>query len=108
MAILDLKGYRLEYFQEGVGSYDENGDFDESAGIWVSVGKCDAVPAGKNNVVTLPDGRKETFSYTIYLNRKAREFKYGERLRLTVLGSEVINLVVKGFARYQHQCKVWA
>ena len=109
MAILGFKEYRLEYLQEGVGHYDENGIYHLGQDIWVSVGRCDAVPAGRNNIIQLPDGSTESFSFTIgNLNPRGREFKYGERIRLTVLGQEHINLTVKGFARYQHQCKIWA
>ena len=108
MSVLDFKGYSLEYFQEGVGSYDENGDYQKDAGVWVSVGKCDAVPAGRNNVIQLPDGTKIAYSFTIYLSSKVREFHYGERLRLKILGRETKELKVVGFARYQHQSKVWA
>lgn len=110
MAVLDFEAYKLEYFVEGEGFYDDNGDYHGEEGTWVSFGECNAVPAGRNNIVVLPDGRQETFSFTIHIHDpKGREFKYGEKLRLTtVFGKETIDLTVKGFARYQHQCKVYA
>lgn len=110
MAVLDFKAYYLEYFQEGAGYYDNDGDYHPNEGVWVSVGKCNAVPAGRHNIINLPDGFKDTFSFTIGgLNPRGREFQYGERIRLTtVFGCEKIPLTVKGFARYQHQCKIWA
>ena len=113
MPILDFEAYRLSYFVEGSGGYyDENGDYVESDGEWKDYGRCNAVPAGRNNVIGLPneDGRQVTFSYTIILHNPAsREFKYGERLKLTTIkGMETVELTVKGFARYQYQCKIYA
>ena len=110
MGVLDFNAYSLEYLQEGAGYYDDNGDYHPGEDIWVSIGRCNAVPAGRNNVINLPDGMKVTFSFTIILhNPRSREFRYGERLRLTtVFGNEQIDLTVKGFARYQHQCKIFA
>lgn len=110
MAILDFEAYKLEYLQEGRGSYDENGDFSHTPDVWVCVGRVNAVPAGRNNVIQLPDGSMETFSFTIIIhNPRCREYHYGERLLLkTVFGKEVRELTVKGFSRYQHQCKIFA
>lgn len=110
MGVLDFNAYRLEYLHRGSGYYDEHGDYHPGNEIWVSVGCCNAVPAGRSNVINLPDGAKETFSFVIILHTsRSREFKYGENIRLTTInGMEKIDLVVKGFARYQHQCKVYA
>ena len=112
MAVLDFNAYELEYLIEGQGYYDENGDYHAGVSEWVCYGRCNAVPAGRNNVIGLPneDGKKVTFSFTIILhNPVSREFKYGEKIRLkTIKGMETIELTVKGFARYQHQCKVYA
>lgn len=110
MGVLDFNAYKLEYLVEGDGYYDENGDYQRGQDKWVPYGECNAVPAGRNNVVSLPDGSTVTFSFSIILHDpQSREFKYGERIRLTtVFGKEVISLTVKGFARYQYQCKVYA
>ena len=110
MGVLDFNAYSLEYFVEGVGSYDNDGDYHPAEGEWVKYGRCNAVPAGGNRLITLPDGQQEAFSFTIILHEPlSREFKYGERLRLTTVnGMETIELVVKGFARYQYQCKIYA
>ena len=110
MAVLDFNAYRLEYFVEGEGYYDEEGDYHKDEGHWECAGRCNAVPAGANNVITLPDGKEAQFSFTIHIhNPLCREFTYGERLRLTTVnGCEQRNLTVKGFARYQHQAKVYA
>lgn len=110
MAILDFNAYQLEYLVQGQGQYDENGDYEAAKDEWVEYGRCNAVPAGRNNIIALPDGQTERFSFTIHLHDPhAREFKYGERVRLyTIDRMEVIELIVKGFARYQLQCKIYA
>ena len=112
MSLLDFNAYMLEYFEEGTSSYDENGDYQEAAGEWIEWGMCNAVPAGRNNLIGLPngDGRQVAFSFTINLHDPhAREFKHGERIRLTTIdGMETVELTVKGFARYQLQCKLYA
>ena len=113
MPVLDFEAYELEYFVEGQnGGYDDNGDYIPDEGEWVKYGRCNAVPAGRNNVIALPDedGRQITFSFTIILhNPKAREFAFGDKIRLTtVSGMEKKELTVKGFARYQWQCKIYA
>lgn len=110
MAILDFNAYNIEYLQRGEGYYDEEGGYHAGTDVWVSLGRCNAVPAGIKNVIVLPDGARENFSFTIHIhNPRCREFKYGESIRLTtVFGMEEVLLTVKGFARYQHQVKVWA
>lgn len=113
MSVLDFEAYVLEYYVEGQGDgYDENGDYTPAEGKWVRFGRCNAVPAGRNNVIGLPnqDGKQITFSFTIILhNPMAKEFAYGDRIRLTTVnGKEKKELTVKGFARYQWQCKIYA
>lgn len=109
MAILKRKAYRLEYLSEGTGDYDENGDYQPGKSEWIDCGRCDAVPAGKDNTIQLPDGMLDTYSYTVRdLPKDCREFHDGEKIRLSGLGMEPKIMVVKGFARYQHQCKIWA
>lgn len=110
MGIVSFEVYKIEYFQEGEGYYDNNGDYHTCEGTWMSLGRCNAVPSGRYNIISLPDGSKETFSFTIIIHDpRCREFHYGERLRLTtIFEKEQINLIVKGFARFQHQCKIYA
>ena len=113
MPILDFEAYKLSYYVESEGHYDEeDGHYEAAEGRWVCCGRCNAVPAGRNNLIGLPDGdgRQVMFSYTIILHNPAsREFMYGEKIRLTTIrGMETKELTVKGFARYQHQCKIYA
>jgi hypothetical protein len=109
---LDFNAYALEYLEEGKGYYDENGDYQKAEGEWVSVGRCNAVPAGRDNIVPFPnsDGQTERYSFLICIkNPMVRAFTYGERLRLTTpKGMEKIELTVKGFARHQLHCDIYA
>ena len=109
MGVLNMKAYRLEYLSEGEGEYDENGDWVPGTGSkWEQIGPCDAVPAGKFNTIPMPDGLLDTYSYTKRnLPVGCREFSAGEKVRLTGPGVEAV-LEVKGFARYQLQCIIWA
>lgn len=110
MPNISFTAYSLEYFIEGKGYYDDNGDYHKQEGVWKKVGRCNAVPSGHDNVITLPDGHTETFSFMICVkNPRLREFKYGEKLRLTtVSGMEKKILTVRGFARYQLHCDIYA
>lgn len=109
---LDFNAYRLEYLVEGNGYYDENGDYQPSEGSWEDAGRCNAVPAGRDNIVPFPneDGQTERYSFLICIkNPRVRAFTYGERLRLTTPnGMEKIELTVKGFARHQLHCDIYA
>ena len=111
MAVLDFEAYELEYLVEGQSYRDEDGHYHKGKDEWVSVGRCNAVPAGRNNLIALPDenGTQVAFSFSINLHDPdSREFKYGEKIRLkTIDGHETIELTVKGFARYQLQCKIY-
>jgi hypothetical protein len=109
---LDFNAYRLEYLVEGAGYYDENGDYQKDEGDWVDAGGCNAVPAGRDNIVPFPnaDGQTERYSFLICIkNPRVRAFTYGERLRLTTPnGMEKIDLTVKGFARHQLHCDIYS
>lgn len=108
MAVLALKPSRIYLKKVVKGSYDENGDYVPGTFTWEDCGKCDVVPAGKANQIAIPDGQVETYSYTIYLPRCSREFKYGDRIKIVIMCCQEEELVVKGFHRYQLQCKLWA
>ena len=112
MAVLDLAAHTLEYLVNANGYVDEEtGDYIKGSSTWVeNYAKCDLVPAGKANTITLPDGQVEPYSYTIYnLPRDCREFAYGEKIRIKMSGNQndVREFSVKGFHRYQLQCKIW-
>ena len=112
MSVLDFAPHTLEYLEVVPGHDDEEtGDYIKGSEEWVEgYCKCDTVPAGKANTITTPDGQVEPYSYTIYnLPRTCRTFAYGERIRIKFFGSseDVREFVVKGFHRYQKQCKMW-
>lgn len=111
MPILKIKPHTLETLQF-VGEYeDENGDFHAGHEEWVTLCKCDVVPAGQANEITLPDGVVVQYAYTIYLPKNTREFQTGEKVRISFFGEgtkqEKKDFAVKGFHSYQHQCKMW-
>lgn len=108
MPILDFRAYRLERYIEGSVSYNADGDAVTKEGEWKYVCRCNAVPAGQMRQIPLPDGQLETYSYTLNLPVDVEEFKYGERIRLSFQDYPAQVLTVKGFHRYQHQCKLWA
>ncbi len=108
MAVLDLSPHTLSYKEVSEGHNDQNGDWVAGDETWVDdYCKCDVVPAGKANVITIPDGAVQNYSYTIYnLPRTCREFKYGDTIKLSLFGDKR-EFKVLGFHRYQLQCKIW-
>jgi len=111
MPILRLKPHTLEVLSTTEEYEDEDGDFHAGVEEWNEYGKCDAVPAGRANTITLPDGNTLQYSYTIYLPKDARDFSLGEHVRINFFGNGILTekreFVVKGFHRYQYQCKIW-
>jgi hypothetical protein len=113
MAVLNRTAHIFEYLSAKSEGYRDRatGDWVDGKEEWVTnYCKCDIVPAGKANQITIPDGQVETYSYTIYsLPKSCREFKYGDKIRIKFFGSEddVKEFTVKGFHRYQMQCKIW-
>jgi hypothetical protein len=111
MPILKMKPHILEVLSIGEEYEDENGDFHKGEATWSELCNCDAVPAGQANTITLPNGVVLQYSYTIYLPKNVREFHTGEKVKVDFFGEGVLEekkeFVVKGFHRYQHQCKMW-
>lgn len=107
MSVIDLIPHTLSYCTVSNGYEDENGDWHEGTEKWSEPISCHAVPAGKANEITFPDGTTHTYSYTVgRLDPDCREYKIGERVRLSVFGIER-EFQVKGFHRYQLQSKIW-
>lgn len=107
MAVLDMKPHLLWTSVVTEGEEDENGHFLPSTIAWTRYMKCDVVPASvEKNIINYGDGRTESYVYTVYLPTKCRDFQYGERVKLTRFGEESPVYKVKGFQRYQHQCKL--
>lgn len=108
MAVFDLTAYRLSYLVTTPGYDDENGDYHPGSQFWEGEIKCNLVPAGEANEIKYEDGKTYIYSYTVTsLPRDCREFTVGDRVRIRKLNGEWQNFTVKGFHRYQLQCKMW-
>lgn len=108
MAVLKLKPHKLEWLVIGEGVELENGDYIEGDKKWEGGIPCDAVPlSGRATEVKFDDGTTKVCSYVIYLDKCARDFSLDETVRVHLLGSGIKVGKVKGFVRYQMQCKLW-
>lgn len=112
MAVLDFAAHTLDYQIKGGGHKDRlTGDYITEPDTWIErYCKCDIVPNGKADTIALPDGQFEQYQYTIYnLPRNCRKFEYGDKVRVRMFDSDddVREFSVKGFHRYQLQCKMW-
>lgn len=106
MAILRRSPHTLSYKIES-GAEDENGDWVQGKERWIEdYCKCDVVPAGKANILTMPDGSTHSYSYTIYLPKECKDFECGDIIKINRFGGEQ-TFEVLGFQRYQLQCKIW-
>lgn len=109
MALLDFKRFDLYRLIQSEGYTDENGDYHTGEAKWKWCCKCDVVPAGRANEITIPDGTISNYSYIIYnLPVGIRKFEYGDTIKIKLIGGEETELHVKGFHRYQLQSKIWA
>ena len=106
MAVLVMKKHRLSYLAKTDGYEDENGDYHEGTSEWRGYIPCNAVPAGKAAERTFEDGKVRAYSYTVNLNVDF-DLKIGDRVKIEFLNGEVRQFGVKGFHRYQLQCKLW-
>ena len=109
MAVLDFSAHAVDYKEIVDGHENDNGDWVQGSEKWIeNYCKCDIVPAGKANVITIPDGSTQNYSYTIYnLPRTCKEFEYGDTIRIKLFGKVLREFKVLGFHRYQLQCKIW-
>ena len=109
-----MKAHVLGFLEETEGYRDEE------TGDWVSgktketesYCKCDLVPNGRANTITIPDGSVQTYSYTVRnLPRDCREFRYGDKITLCLYKLHKFTCVLKLlFRRYiriyvASQCK---
>ena len=114
MGVFRVKPHMLYLLAREAGEVDDAGDYTEGAASEMAVGACAAVPAGAANEVTLPDGTVDTYSYTLYLDPFVHELAHGDTVRIDLFAADGSGeggsgrvYKVKGFHRYQHQCKVW-
>lgn len=107
MAVINPKPHLLSFLEVSEGYEDENGDFHGGTTKWSKPIKCHAVPAGRANEISFPDGSVDYYSYTVgRLDPHCHQFKIGEKVRLTIDDTER-EFKVKGFHRYQLQSKIW-
>lgn len=107
MPVLRLNPHKLSVLFVRDGYEDGNGDWHQGELEWGEPVDCHAIPAGQANQITFNDGTTANYSYTIGgLNPNMEELKIGDRV-LLIIGNDKIEYSVKGFHRYQLQCKIW-
>lgn len=102
---------RAELYRQNVfeGYIDEDGNFLPGSKSWKRCCSCDFVPNGSALKISIPDGNVEYYSYTISnIPVCVDDFEYGDYIKLLIHGGKELILKVKGFHRYQLQCKIWA
>jgi len=108
MAVLRTKPHILSYLATAPGQEDDNGDYEAGVSQWEGCIPCDAVPAtGSAREEAFSDGVARSYSYVVYLPASCRHFAVGDIVRLFFSDGTVNELSVKGFRRWQHQCKMW-
>lgn len=107
MAVLNRHPHRLQYLISTLGYEDENGDYRPGEEHWEGDIPCDVVPSGKAEEKEFEDGVVRSYSYTVYLSANCRTFTIGDRVKIKMLGGIEREFNVKGFHRYQLQCKIW-
>lgn len=108
MSVLRLKPHILQYKVITEGYEDENGDYHEGREYWEGNIRCDAVPvSGKSNDIRFEDGTARKYTHEVVLDANVRDFRLGETVRIHMLGGICREFDVKGFQRWQLQCKIW-
>lgn len=106
MAVLKRYSHRMQYLEASDGYEDENGDYHAGESRWAGDIPCDAVPAGKAEEKEFEDGVVRSYSYTVYALPDCRTFTIGDRVKIS-FGQTEREFTIKGFHRYQLQCKMW-
>ena len=108
MAVLDMNPCYLYTSVAGMSYTDANGNRHVGKMTFEKYIRCDVVPAGQATQHDFGDGVVQTYSYTIYIHKKeCRDFALGEAVKFEKNGKLSREFLVKGFHRYQHQCKIW-
>ena len=109
MSLLSFHASKLYRQVKVEGFVDEDGNYRPGGTKWEFCCNCDAVPAGEANKIVIQDGSIDYYSYTVYnLPTGIKKFEYGDFIKLVILGGDEVIIKVKGFHRYQLQCKLWA
>ncbi len=107
MSVMDFKPHCLQYLVSEPGYEDDNGDYHPGESHWECCIPCDAVPNGKAEEREFEDGVVRKYAYTVCLPAYCRTFTIGDRVKIMLLGGVEREFEVKGFHRYQLQCKIW-
>ena len=108
MAVLDVSPSFLFTSHTTPSYVDENGNRHAGSTTYKCYVECDIVPAGQANQRDFGDGILQTYAYTIYIyDQCCRDFELGEKIKFKKDGNLSGEFLVKGFHRYQHQCKIW-
>lgn len=108
MPLLQLFPHKLSYEIVEQGTRDANDDYIQGDSHWSCPIECDAVAApGAESYITLPDGGKRKYEYTVYMKPYVKDFQYNDKVKLFLYNGLVKEFTVKGFQRYQLQCKLW-
>lgn len=107
MAVLNRNPHRLQYLISSLGYEDEDGNYHSDKEYWEGDIPCDAVPVGKAEEKVFEDGVVRKYSYTVYLPSNCQTFSIGDRVKIRLSGGIEREFEVKGFHRYQLQCKIW-
>lgn len=107
MAVIDFKPCSLSYLVANPGYEDDNGDYHEGTFVWEGDIECGIVPAGEANELKFEDGSVKVYSYTVTLPYDCKQFSVDDRVRIRMLDGQYREFSVKGFHRYQLQCKLW-
>lgn len=109
MSILSFHASKLYRQQKVAGYTDDDGNYHQGKTEWKFCCTCDVVPAGEANKLVTSDGSIDYYSYEVHnLPVGIEKFSYGDFIKLDILGAEEVIIKVKGFHRYQLQCKIWA
>ena len=108
MAVLRMTPCELYQGVKGQSYIDDDGNKHPGTIEFQKYTKCDVVPSGAAAEKDFGDGVLQTYSYVIFIyNKKCRNFVIGERIKFKKDGQLSGEYLVKGFHRYQHQCKIW-
>lgn len=108
MTVLRMTPCKLYQGVASEGYTDEDGNKHPGTIEFVDYIRCDVVPSGASAEKDFGDGVLQTYSYTIYVfDKRCRNFAIGERIKFMKDGILSGEYLVKGFHRYQHQCKIW-
>ena len=105
--ILTRFPHKIQYCDVSPSYEDGNGDYHKGEETYPEYIECRCTPSGKANEMVFEDGIVKTYSYTVSLHQDCREFKLGEKVKVTLLNGVERNYTVLGFQRYETHSKLW-